>query len=87
MIPVFGITPKALQHAFNTFDDNSNEHQTTVQNYILAKDCIRGIETTNRAIDLGKNFIMTDVAGILEARAFVDNVSKNYSSPAQSPKN
>jgi hypothetical protein len=76
MIPVFGITTKALQHVFNTFDEDGQERQTTVQNYILARDCIRGIETTNRAEDLGKIFIISDVEGILPARAFVDTVIK-----------
>jgi hypothetical protein len=54
MIPVFGITPKALKHVFNTYDDDDQERQMTVQNYIVARDCIRGIEMTNRAEDPGK---------------------------------
>ena len=76
MVPVFGITPKALKHVFNAFDDDDNERQTTVENYILGRNYVRGIETTNRAEDLGKFFLITDAAGVLEARAFVDNVIK-----------
>jgi hypothetical protein len=44
MIPVFGITPQALQHIFNTFEEDGTERQMTVQNFILSKECIHGIE-------------------------------------------
>jgi hypothetical protein len=76
MIPVFGITPQALQHIFNTFEEDGTERQMTVQNFILTKDCIHGIETTNRAKDLGKLFLISDATGIIAARAFVDTVIK-----------
>ena len=74
MIPVFGLTPTLLQQFFNTFNDDGEEHQTTVQHYILSQKSIASMETTNRANDLGKIFLISDAAHILDARAFVDNV-------------
>jgi hypothetical protein len=76
MIPVFGITPQAIKHIFNTFEEDGTEQQMTIQNSILSKECIHGIETTNRAKDLGKLFLISDAIGIIAARAFVDTVIK-----------
>jgi hypothetical protein len=85
IVPVFGITPQALNHVICIQRDDS-EQQMTLQKFILDDDNVRGIETTNRATDLGKLFIITDSLGILGARAFVDNTIKElYESPAISP--
>jgi hypothetical protein len=53
MIPVFGITPQALKHVFNTFDEAGIERQMTVQNFILSKSCVHGIELPTEPPTLG----------------------------------
>jgi hypothetical protein len=75
MIPVFGLTPAILQYVFNTFDEDGNKHQTTIQHYILSQEPILGMEATNCAADMGKTFLISDATHILEApRAFVDTI-------------
>jgi hypothetical protein len=76
LVPVFGIAPQALKHTIKVEFDDSTERHMTVKEFILAKDCIKGLETTNRADDLGKHFLILDVAGIFETRDFVDTVLK-----------
>jgi hypothetical protein len=84
LVPVFGITPNALQHVIDIH--TYGEQQMTLQEFILAQGSIRGIETTNRAADLGKVFLISDVEGIVQARGFVDNVIKElYASEAIPP--
>jgi hypothetical protein len=56
-----------------------------VQNFILGKDCIHSLETTNRAEDLGKQFLISDAVGILEARTFVDTVLKQLCKSGSTP--
>jgi hypothetical protein len=75
IVPVFGITPKALKHVIAIYQDG-REQQMTLQQFILDDESVRGIETTNRAEDLGKLFILSDAIGILGARSFVDNTLK-----------
>jgi hypothetical protein len=50
-----------------------------------AKECIRGIENTNRAPALGKLFLISGAQGIFEARAFVNTVIKQLYEPGCIP--
>jgi hypothetical protein len=85
LVPVFGITPNALKHVIAIHTD-AGAQQMTLQAFILAQGSIRGIETTNRAADLGKVFLISDDEGIVQARGFVDNVIKElYASEAIAP--
>jgi hypothetical protein len=86
IVPVFGITPQALANEIAFEQNDGNEVQMTLQNYILSQEGVKGVETTNRAADLGKLFILSDTAGINSARAFVDNTIKElYESGTISP--
>ena len=76
LIPLFGICPKALTHQITIDYNEGPPHQTSVQDFILSKSCIHAMETTNRAEDLGKIFLISDAKDISEARNFVDNVLK-----------
>jgi hypothetical protein len=58
-----------------------------IHNYILSKDCIHSLKTTNQAEDIGKQFLISDAVGILEAQTFVDTVLKQlYKSGSIPPK-
>lgn len=48
----------------------------TVQQFITSQPSIHGLESTNRAANLGKVFLKSDVTHILDARAFVDSIIK-----------
>jgi hypothetical protein len=82
IVPVFGITPQALLHVISVDYDDGTTRQMTLQNFILAKPSILGLKTTNRAADLGKLFLISNAAGILDTQSFVDTVLKElYESP------
>jgi hypothetical protein len=85
IVPVFGIIPQALEHMITVEFDDETERHMTVNNFILAKDCIKGVETTNRANDLGKVFLLSDATGIFEARTFVDSVMKQLYESGRTP--
>jgi hypothetical protein len=76
IVPVFGIIPQAWQLMITVEFNDGTERHMTVKNFILAKDCIKGIETMNRANYVGKVFLLSDPIGIFEARTFVDSVIK-----------
>jgi hypothetical protein len=76
MIPVFGITPQALQHVIAIDDPDGSQHQTTVKQFLTSQPSINGIEHTGRTTDLGKIFVKSNAAQILNARAFIDNIVK-----------
>ena len=75
-IPVFGLTPNALNHVINIDETDGTRRPMTVKQFILSQPSIHGLETTNRADDLGKVFVKSDATNILNARAFVDTVIK-----------
>ena len=75
-IPVFGILPQALHHVINVDGPDGTQRQMTVQHFLTSQPSIHGIETTNRANDLGKIFVKSDANNILNARAFIDSVIK-----------
>ena len=77
LVPVFGLTHQALDHVINVdFTEDGNQRPMTVREFILMQPGIKRIESTNRSDDLGKQFLISDAAGILQARAFVDTVIK-----------
>jgi hypothetical protein len=76
MIPIFGIIPTALEHIINVDFTDGTKHNLPVREFLLMQEGIKRIETTNRSDDLGKHFLISDAAGILQARAFVDTVIK-----------
>ena len=73
-IPVFGILPSALEHIIKLDNNDGTSSNMTLRQYITQQPSINGIETTNRASDLGKIFIKSDAFNILNARAFIDDV-------------
>jgi hypothetical protein len=76
IIPVFGITPQALQHVIQIEHNNTPLRSMTLQHFILSTSSVLGLETTNRAADLGKLFLISDASSIIEARCFVDTTLK-----------
>jgi hypothetical protein len=73
-IPVFGLPPAALQHIIKSAAADGTQRHMTVQQFLTSQPSIHGIETINRAADLGKVFLKSDATHILNARAFVDTV-------------
>ena len=73
-IPVFGILPRALEHIIKIDNNDGTSNHMSLRQYITQQPSINGIETTNRAADLGKLFIKSDAFNILNARAFIDDV-------------
>jgi hypothetical protein len=63
-----------LAHEIVITNQDESETRQTAEQFIVAQPSIRGIEMTNRTQDLGKIFIKSDSANILQARAFVDTV-------------
>jgi hypothetical protein len=76
MIPIFGITPTALEHIINVDFTDGTKQNLPVREFLLMQEGIKGIETTNRSDNLGKHFLLFDAAGILQAHAFLDTVIK-----------
>ena len=73
-IPVFGILPSALQHIIKLDKNEGTSSHMSLRQYITQQPSINGIETTNRASDLGKRFIKSDAFNFLNACAFIDGV-------------
>jgi hypothetical protein len=75
-IPIFGLLPQALHHVIYIDSPDGTRRPMTVQQFITSQPSIHGMETTNRANDLGKVFLKSDATNIHNARAFVDSVIK-----------
>lgn len=85
MMPAFGLLPQALQHVISINCPDGTKRPMTVQNFITSQPSIHGIERTNRSNDLGKIFIKSDAANILNARAFIDSVIKELHASGSIP--
>jgi hypothetical protein len=51
---------------------DGSEETKTIGDFIIAHNCIHGIEQTNRIAGLGKVFLKPDTANILQAQLVVD---------------
>jgi hypothetical protein len=75
-IPVFGLTTQALQHNITIAHPDGTADTKTIGDFIIGHNCIQGIEQTNHTVDLGKIFLKTDAANMLQARAVIDHSIK-----------
>ena len=76
VVPVFGLLPAALAYEIDILNDDDTETRTTVERFIKSQPGIRGLELTQHTPDIGKIFLKTDSAHVLQVRAFVDDVIK-----------
>jgi hypothetical protein len=76
VIPVFGLIPAALAHEIVICNADQTETRTTMGRFITSQPNIQGVKLTSSTADLGKVFLKTDAANVLQARAFVDDVIK-----------
>jgi hypothetical protein len=86
-IPLFGLSPKALE--FEVTDDNGNTH--TVQEWLFKHINVIGLETTASSKELGKYILAVDREQKEEVEAYVDDIfdriqeCKNHSVPFKKP--